>query len=94
MALTFPLHLFPPGAFHLWPAATLITGGSALAGPGQTVDWSAGGWWMGEDLEKHYPEDGAPTVRGEAINTGWTYGYDAVTMMQETKVSMCRVVRA
>lgn len=48
MALTFPLHLFPPGAFHLWPAATLITGGSALAGPGQTVDWSAGGWWMGE----------------------------------------------
>lgn len=53
-----------------------------------------GGWWMGEDLEKHYPEDGAPTVRGEAVNTGWTYGYDAVTMMQETKVSMCRVVRA
>ena len=53
-----------------------------------------GGWWMGEDLERHYPEDGAPTVRGEAINTGWTYGYDAVTMMQETKVSLCRVVRA
>ena len=53
-----------------------------------------GGWWMGEDLEKHYPEDGAPTVRGEAINTGWTYGYDAVTMMQETKVSLCRIVRA
>jgi formate dehydrogenase major subunit len=53
-----------------------------------------GGWWMGEDLERHYPEDGAPTVRGEAINTGWTYGYDAVTMMQETKVSLCRLVRA
>ena len=53
-----------------------------------------GGWWMGEDLEKHYPEGGAPIVRGEAINTGWTYGYDAVTMMQETKVSLCRVVRA
>lgn len=53
-----------------------------------------GGWWMGEDLEKHYPEHGAPIVRGEAINTGWTYGYDAVTMMQETKVSLCRVVRA
>ena len=53
-----------------------------------------GGWWMGEDLERHYPEDGAPTVRGEAINTGWTYGYDAVTMMQETKVSLCRIVRA
>ncbi len=53
-----------------------------------------GGWWMGEDLEQHYPEHGAPIVRGEAINTGWTYGYDAVTMMQETKVSLCRVVRA
>jgi formate dehydrogenase major subunit len=53
-----------------------------------------GGWWMGEDLEKHYPEGGAPAVRGEAVNTGWTYGYDAVTMMQETKVSMCRLVRA
>lgn len=53
-----------------------------------------GGWWMGEDLEDKYPEGGAPIVRGEAINTGWTYGYDAVTMMQETKVSLCRVVRA
>jgi formate dehydrogenase major subunit len=53
-----------------------------------------GGWWMGDDLEKHYPEGGAPTVRGEAVNTGWTYGYDAVTMMQETKVSLCRLVRA
>ena len=53
-----------------------------------------GGWWMGEDLERHYPEGGAPTVRGEACNTAWTYGYDAVTMMQETKVSLCRVVRA
>jgi formate dehydrogenase major subunit len=53
-----------------------------------------GGWWMGEDLEKHYPDGSAPTVRGEAVNTGWTYGYDAVTMMQETKVSLCRLVRA
>lgn len=53
-----------------------------------------GGWWMGEDLEKHYPEGGAPRVRGEAVNTAWTYGYDAVTMMQETKVSLCRLVRA
>jgi formate dehydrogenase major subunit len=53
-----------------------------------------GGWWMGEDLERHYPEGTAPFVRGEACNTGWTYGYDAVTMMQETKVSLCRLVRA
>ncbi|HEY8608050.1 MAG TPA: formate dehydrogenase subunit alpha [Noviherbaspirillum sp.] len=52
-----------------------------------------GGWWMGEDLREHYPEGAAPIVLGEAANTGWTYGYDVVTMMQETKVSLCRVVR-
>ncbi|MDP3669540.1 MAG: molybdopterin-dependent oxidoreductase [Telluria sp.] len=53
-----------------------------------------GGWWMGEDLLSHYPDGAEPIVRGEAVNTGWTYGYDAVTMMQETKVSLCRLVRA
>ncbi len=52
-----------------------------------------GGWWMGEDLRKNYPEGAAPIVLGEAANTGWTYGYDVVTMMQETKVSLCRIVR-
>jgi formate dehydrogenase major subunit len=53
-----------------------------------------GGWWMGEDLRPNYPAGAAPIVLGEACNTGWTYGYDAVTMMQETKVSLCRLVRA
>ena len=53
-----------------------------------------GGWWMGEDLLDRYPAGAAPIVRGEACNTGWTYGYDAVTMMQETKASLCRLVRA
>ena len=52
-----------------------------------------GGWWMGEDLRKHYPEGAAPIVLGEAVNCGWTYGYDVVTMMQETKVSLCRIRR-
>ena len=52
-----------------------------------------GGWWMGEDLRKNYPAGAAPIVLGEAANTGWTYGYDVVTMMQETKVSLCRIVR-
>ena len=42
---------------------------------------------------QHYPEGAAPIVRGEAVNTGWSYGYDAVTMMQETKVSLCRLAR-
>jgi formate dehydrogenase major subunit len=52
-----------------------------------------GGWWMGEDLRGNYPAGAAPIVLGEACNTGWTYGYDAVTMMQETKVSLCRLVK-
>ena len=50
-----------------------------------------GGWWMGQDLLDNYPKGAAPLVRGEAVNTGWTYGYDVVTMMQETKVSLCRL---
>jgi formate dehydrogenase major subunit len=49
---------------------------------------------MGEDLLDNYPKGAAPIARGEAANLGWTYGYDAVTMMQETKVSLCRVRRA
>jgi formate dehydrogenase major subunit len=50
-----------------------------------------GGHWMGESLRDRYPEGAAPIVLGEAVNTGWTYGYDVVTMMQETKVSLCRL---
>ena len=50
-----------------------------------------GGWYQGEDLLAKYPEGTAPLVRGEACNTGLTYGYDSVTQMQETKVSLCRI---
>jgi formate dehydrogenase major subunit len=32
-------------------------------------------------------------VRAEAVNTATTYGYDAVTMMQETKTTLCQVVK-
>ena len=39
------------------------------------------------------PEGAHPVVRGEAINTATTYGYDSVTMMQETKTTMCQVVK-
>ena len=53
-----------------------------------------GGWWMGEDQRGNYPPGAAHIVLGEAVNTGWTYGYDVVTMMQETKVSLCRLVTA
>lgn len=52
------------------------------------------GWWQGEDMLKYYPEGAAPIVRGEAVNTATTYGYDSVTMMQETKTTLCRVMKA
>jgi len=52
------------------------------------------GWWMGKDLLNYYPEGAAPVVRGEAVNTATTYGYDIVTMMQETKTTLCQVSKA
>jgi formate dehydrogenase major subunit len=51
------------------------------------------GWWMGKDMLEYYPEGAAPIVRAEAVNTATTYGYDAVTMMQETKTTLCQVVK-
>jgi formate dehydrogenase major subunit len=50
-----------------------------------------GGWFQGEDLLHKYPEGAAPYVRGEACNTATTYGYDIVTMMQETKTTLCQI---
>jgi formate dehydrogenase major subunit len=52
------------------------------------------GHWMGKDMLQWYPEGAAPVVRGEAVNTATTYGYDIVTMMQETKTTLCQVSRA
>jgi formate dehydrogenase major subunit len=49
------------------------------------------GWWQGRDLLEFYPEGAHPVVRGEAVNTATTYGYDSVTMMQETKTTICQV---
>ena len=53
-----------------------------------------GGHWMGESLRKKYPEGADPYVLGEASNMVGTYGYDTVTQMQETKVTLCRVKTA
>ncbi|MGB5590481.1 MAG: formate dehydrogenase subunit alpha, partial [Gammaproteobacteria bacterium] len=53
-----------------------------------------GGWYEGKDLRDKYPEGAAPYVIGEAANTAFTYGYDSVTAMQETKASLCRIVPA
>jgi formate dehydrogenase major subunit len=52
------------------------------------------GHWQGRDLLEYYPDKAAPVVRGEAVNTATTYGYDSVTMMQETKTTLCQVVKA
>ena len=52
------------------------------------------GWWQGQDMLPYYPDGAAPIVRGEAVNTATTYGYDRVTMMQETKTTLCQVAKA
>ncbi|MGZ8402139.1 MAG: formate dehydrogenase subunit alpha [Rhodoplanes sp.] len=53
-----------------------------------------GGRFMGEDRRHKYPEGADPYVLGEACNTATTYGYDSVTQMQETKVTLCRIEQA
>jgi len=53
-----------------------------------------GGHFMGKDLRAKYPAGADPFVLGEAVNTVTTYGYDAVTHMQETKVTLCRIEKA
>ncbi len=52
------------------------------------------GRWQGEDMKPYYPDGAFPVVRGEAVNTATTYGYDIVTMMQETKTTICNVEKA
>jgi formate dehydrogenase major subunit len=52
------------------------------------------GWWMGQDISGRYPQGTVPYVVGESANTATTYGYDAVTAMQETKTTLCRIEAA
>ena len=53
-----------------------------------------GGHYEGKDLRDKYPQGSDPYVLGESCNTVFTYGYDSVTAMQETKVSLCRLRKA
>ncbi len=53
-----------------------------------------GGHFQGKDLRDKYPDGAAPYVLGEAANTAFTYGYDSVTQMQETKASLCKITLA
>jgi formate dehydrogenase major subunit len=50
-----------------------------------------GGWWQGEDRRRFYPPGADPIVLGESANTVTTYGYDPVTFMQETKVTLVQI---
>ncbi len=52
------------------------------------------GRWGGVDMAPYYPAGAMPVIRGESVNTGTTYGYDSVTMMQETKTTVCQIERA
>jgi formate dehydrogenase major subunit len=52
---------------------------------------SFGGEWEGESLRSKYPKGADPYVLGGSANAVFTYGYDSVTQMQETKTSLCRV---
>ena len=52
------------------------------------------GHFQGKDLRSKYPEGADPYVLGEAANTAFTYGYDSVTQMQESKCSLCRITKA
>ncbi|MDZ4096919.1 MAG: formate dehydrogenase subunit alpha [Paracoccaceae bacterium] len=53
-----------------------------------------GGHFQGKDLRDKYPEGADPVVLGESTNTAQTYGYDAVTQMQETKATLCKISAA
>jgi formate dehydrogenase major subunit len=64
-------------------------------GPGTTfIPFHFSGWWQGKDMLEFYPEGAHPVVRAEAVNTATTYGYDSVTMMQETKTTLCQVAKS
>ncbi|MBU3732479.1 MAG: formate dehydrogenase, partial [Beijerinckiaceae bacterium] len=52
------------------------------------------GWFQGVDQRKNYPKGTDPIVLGESVNTVTTYGYDPVTGMQETKVTLCQIKAA
>ncbi|OZS44342.1 formate dehydrogenase subunit alpha [Photobacterium sanguinicancri] len=53
-----------------------------------------GGKFEGEDLRGNYPAGTVPYVSGESANIATTYGYDPVTQMQETKVTLCKISKA
>ncbi|MGG5818337.1 formate dehydrogenase subunit alpha [Falsiroseomonas sp. HW251] len=61
-------------------------------GPGVAfMPFHFAGWFQGVDQRAKYPQGTDPIVLGESVNTVTTYGYDPVTFMQETKVTLCQI---
>ncbi|MEO3471935.1 formate dehydrogenase subunit alpha [Roseomonas sp. CAU 1739] len=61
-------------------------------GPGVAfMPFHFAGWFMQEDQRGKYPPGADPIVLGESVNAITTYGYDPVTFMQETKVTLCQI---
>ncbi len=58
------------------------------------IPFHFGGMTGGVDNRGKYPPGLDPIVVGHAVNQLTTYGYDSVTHMQETKVTLCRVEAA
>jgi formate dehydrogenase major subunit len=61
---------------------------------GKGVAWMPyhfAGWFQGVDQRSKYPKGADPYVLGESANTITTYGFDPVTNMQETKVTLCQI---
>jgi formate dehydrogenase major subunit len=68
---------------------------STRTGPGVVfIPFHFGGMTAGVDNRGKYPPGLDPIVVGHAVNQLTTYGYDSVTHMQETKVTLCRVEAA
>ena len=64
-------------------------------GPGVAfMPFHFSGWFQGVDQRANYPKGTDPYVLGESVNTLTTYGYDPVTYMQETKVTLCQIAKA
>ncbi len=64
---------------------------------GKGVAWMPfhfSGWYQGEDMRGRYPAGTDPYVLGESVNTVTTYGFDPVTGMHETKVTLCQIQAA
>ncbi|MBX9751054.1 MAG: formate dehydrogenase subunit alpha [Roseococcus sp.] len=61
-------------------------------GPGVAfMPFHFAGWFQGVDQRSKYPQGTDPIVLGESVNAVTSYGYDPVTFMQETKVTICQI---